>query len=327
MKMKTETKWERNERSERKTELAKVKVKDQLSVVVPCFNEEESLNRFFEETTKVLEKMEKKEGITYQILFVDDGSRDKTLDILKELAQKSDRVKYLSFSRNFGKEAAMYAGLKEAEGDYTVVMDADLQHPPALLETMYQNLAERGGKWDCCGGRRKGREGDGAVRSFLSRGFYKACKAVTGLDNKDGEGDFRMMNRAMKDAVLEMSERSRYMKGIFSFVGFQTLWIDYDNVERAAGESKWNLKSLLRYAAEGMLAFSTKPLKLSGILGVFLGGLGIFLAAIGKTGILIPLMLILSGVQMSVLYIMGLYMEKSYIELKHRPVYIIRERN
>lgn len=323
--MKTETRWERNERTERKTESAKVK--DQLSVVVPCFNEEESLNRFFEETTKVLEEMEKKEGITYQILFVDDGSRDKTLDILKELAQRSDKVRYLSFSRNFGKEAAMYAGLKEAEGDYTVVMDADLQHPPALLETMYQNLAESGGKWDCCGGRRKGREGDGAVRSFLSRGFYKACKAVTGLDNKDGEGDFRMMNRTMKDAVLEMSERSRYLKGIFSFVGFQTLWIDYDNVERAAGESKWNLKSLLRYAAEGMLAFSTKPLKLSGILGVFFGGLGILLGVVGKTGILIPLVLILSGVQMSVLYIMGLYMEKSYIELKHRPVYIIRERN
>lgn len=186
--MKTETKWERSERSERKTESAKVKVKDQLSVVVPCFNEEESLNRFFEETTKVLEKMEKKEGITYQILFVDDGSRDKTLDILKELAQKSDRVKYLSFSRNFGKEAAMYAGLKEAEGDYTVVMDADLQHPPALLETMYQNLAESGGKWDCCGGRRKGREGDGAVRSFLSRGFIRHARLLPDWTTKTERG-------------------------------------------------------------------------------------------------------------------------------------------
>ncbi len=316
---------EKNKKDERTTEAAKEK--DTISVVVPCFNEEESLECFFEETTKVLERMEKEEALTYQILFVDDGSRDETLHILKKLAQRSDKVRYLSFSRNFGKEAAMYAGLKEAEGDYTVIMDADLQHPPALLETMYKNLAEGSGRWDCCGGRRKGREGDGAVRSFLSRKFYKVCEAVTGLESREGEGDFRMMNRAMKNAVLEMSERSRYMKGIFSFVGFRTLWIDYDNVERAAGESKWSLKSLLRYAAEGMLAFSTKPLKLSGILGAVFGIAGIIAALSGKMGTVIPLVLILSGMQMSMLYIMGLYMEKSYIELKHRPVYIIREKN
>ena len=337
-----------------------VKRKALLSVIVPCYNEAEGLKLFYTETSKVLQAMEKGaagaelmeqmelmepvkrmepvEPVEYEILFVNDGSSDGTGEIMKALAEKDPHCRYVMFSRNFGKEAAMYAGLKEARGDYCVMMDADLQHPPALLPEMYQAVSQEG--WDCCGGKRVGRDGDGAVRSVLSRAFYKICKALTHLDMGDGYGDFRMMRRAMVDAILEMKEYNRYMKGIFSFVGFQTRWIPYENVERAAGKTKWNLKGLFRYAMEGILSFSTAPLKLAGIFGAGLLMAGIIYLlvnllqgfwmplarAVSQMDVVLSLVLLLGGVQMLFLYILGAYLSKDYMENKRRPVYIVRER-
>lgn len=367
-----------------------------ISVIVPCYNEEEGLRQFYEETRRILEGMRtggikaagagdgnteaaagevcakvSRSGVEsasgeaacteaeaaageacaevartgvapggpeYELLFVDDGSRDGTSSILKELALKDERCRYIMFSRNFGKEAAMYAGLTEARGDYCVMMDADLQHPPALLPEMYRAVDEEG--WDCCGGKRIGREGDGALRSLLSRAFYKICKALTHLDMGDGYGDFRMMKRTMVNAIIEMKEYNRYMKGIFSFVGFQTKWIPYENVERAAGTTKWNFRSLFRYAMEGILSFSTAPLKVAGVVGVLLllaGGLllggnllqGLWMPlyqAMSEMELVLSVVLLLGGMQMIFLYILGAYLSKDYMENKKRPVYIVRER-
>ena len=195
-------------------------MKDKISIIVPCFNEEACIDEFYRKTQQVAEEMRMKEGADYELLFVDDGSCDGTLDCLRKISQADSRCRFISFSRNFGKEAAMYAGLNEAAGNFAVFMDADLQHPPALLPKMY--AAVKNGEYDCCGGKRKGREGDGKLRAFLSRGFYKICEALTGLNTNDGEGDFRMMNRQVMDAILSLHERGRYTKGIFSFVGFRT---------------------------------------------------------------------------------------------------------
>lgn len=304
-----------------------------ISVVVPCYNEEESLPHFQREVRHVLEKIEDAE---YELVFVDDGSSDRTLSALRDLCRQDDHCRYLSFSRNFGKEAAMYAGLREARGDYCVFMDADLQHPPALLPRMYQAVSEEG--YDCCGGKRCGRKGDGRLRSFCSRCFYKIGKALTHMDMGDGYGDFRMMNRTMADAILEMKEYNRYMKGIFSFVGFQTKWIPFENEERREGVSKWNLKSLLSYAVEGIFSFSTTPLRAAGAVGALLvaGGLGYLLFRLFKMivcagvmtsfDILLTALLLLFGVQMLFLYIMGIYLSKDCMENKKRPIYIVRER-
>ena len=208
-------------------------MKDKISIIVPCFNEEACIDEFYRKTQQVAEEMRMKEGADYELLFVDDGSCDGTLDCLRKISQADSRCRFISFSRNFGKEAAMYAGLNEAAGNFAVFMDADLQHPPALLPKMY--AAVKNGEYDCCGGKRKGREGDGKLRAFLSRGFYKICEALTGLNTNDGEGDFRMMNRQVMDAILSLHERGRYTKGIFSFVGFRTKWIEFENVERKTG--------------------------------------------------------------------------------------------
>lgn len=307
--------------------------KDKITVIVPCYNEEESLAAFYQETKSVLDQME---NVIYELLFVDDGSSDKTLDILREMGSRDACVNYLSFSRNFGKEAAMYAGLREADGDYCVFMDADLQHPPTLLPDMYEAVAEEG--YDCCGGKRIGREGDGAVRSFCSRAFYKICGAMTHMDMGDGYGDFRMMNRAVVNAILSMKEYNRYMKGIFSFVGFRTKWIPFENVEREQGVSKWNFRGLFAYAAEGILSFSSAPLKLAGGVGTLLlaGGIVFVLVnliqqafvpgAFSGFDLLLSVILILTGLQMEFLCIIGLYLAKDCAENKNRPVYIVRER-
>ena len=240
-------------------------VVDKLSGIVPCYNEASSLPLFYRKTQGVLKAMNECE---YEFVMVDDGSLDGTIDVIKQLMEEDGRVTYVSFSRNFGKEAAMYAGLEAASGDYCVIMDADLQHPPELLPEMYEAVTSEG--YDCCGGMRRGREGDGAVRSFLSRAFYKIGQKLTKLDMSDGKGDFRMMKRKVVDAILEMKEYNRYMKGLFSFVGFSTKWIEFENVERQSGTTKWNFKSLFNYALEGIMSFSTVPLKLSGGAGVLL---------------------------------------------------------
>ena len=305
-------------------------MKDKISIIVPCFNEEACIEEFYKETQQVVEEMRVKEGADYELLFVDDGSRDGTLDCLRKISRADSHCRFISFSRNFGKEAAMYAGLNEATGNFAVFMDADLQHPPALLPQMYE--AVKSGEYDCCGGKRKGREGDGKLRAFLSRGFYKVCEALTGLNTNDGEGDFRMMNRLVMDAILSLHERGRYTKGIFSFVGFRTKWIAFTNVERKAGESKWNLRALLRYAADGILAFSTAPLRLAGALSALLAlgtAFALVCAALAGSPQAAQTALILGcgTLQMLVMYIFGLYFARAYKEIKARPVYIVRERS
>lgn len=293
-------------------------MKHKISVIVPCFNEQESIPIFYNEVTKILDTMEE---IQYEIIFIDDGSKDNTLTILKELSRE-EGCHYLSFSRNFGKEAGMYAGLKQASGEYCVIMDVDLQHPPTLLPEMYKVVSQEG--YDCCGGKRCGREGDGMLRSACSRLFYKIVKQLTHMDMSDGYGDFRMMSKAMADAILEMKEYNRYMKGIYSFVGFRTKWIEYSNVERKAGTSKWNFKRLLSYAQEGIVSFSMVPLKLAGIIGGIFLLLSVILFIVQRN-VLLPCVFFLSGMQMLFLYIIGLYLAKDCLENKNRPLYIIRE--
>lgn len=308
--------------------------KKKLSVVVPCYNEEESLQRFYEAVTDILREMK---TVEYELVFIDDGSADTTLKIIKELAEEDAGCHFISFSRNFGKEAAMYAGLLEATGDYCVLMDADLQHPPTLLPQMYEALVKEG--YDCCGGKRCGREGDGIFRSFCAKGFYRVSKWLTHMDMSDGYGDFRMMTRQMVDAILEMKEYNRYMKGIYSFVGFRTKWIPFHNVEREQGNSKWSFRSLLAYALEGILAFSVKPLSLAGVFsGVLIGAAFVYLLVRLLGGIaaaqvhltqfdaLFALILFLGGMQMLILYIVGMYLAKDCMENRKRPVFVVREK-
>lgn len=307
---------------------------DKISIIVPCYNEEESLPLFYQETVKELHSIE---NIDYEFVFIDDGSRDHTMDVLKMLTYKDKRCLYFSFSRNFGKEAAMYAGLQNATGDYCVIMDADLQHPPALLKPMYEAVSQEG--YDCCAGFREDREGEGKLRNFLSKGFYKVIQKMCKLEMSDGAGDFRMMNRVMVNAILEVQEYNRYMKGIFSFVGFDTKWIPFHNVERAAGTTKWSFQSLFRYALDGIFSFSTTPITIAGVVGTLLFVLSLILGVVtavqtlcfgndvdGWTTI-VCLILFLSGIQMLFISILGEYISKDYMENKNRPIYIIKESN
>lgn len=308
--------------------------RDLISVIVPCYNEEESLPLFYIETGKVLHQMTE---VDYEIIFVDDGSSDKTRTIMKNLAEKDEKVRYVVFSRNFGKEAAMYAGLKEARGDYSVIMDADLQHPPALLPEMYKVVSCE--DYDCCGGLRLSREGDGFLRSLFSKAFYKISKGLTHMDMTDGHGDFRMMNRTVVNAILEMKEYNRYMKGLFSFVGFDTKWIEYEGVERAMGCTKWSFKSLFAYAFEGILSFSTAPLKAAGLMGIFLFLAGVVFmgcnliqsiwvpGAVSSLDVILFVVLLLGSLQMLFIYILGAYLSKDYLENKRRPIYIVKEKS
>lgn len=305
---------------------------DKISIIVPCYNEEESLPLFYKETGKELEKIE---GTDYEFVFVDDGSRDRTLEILRALSAKDEHCRFVSFSRNFGKEAAMFAGLEHAEGDYCVIMDADLQHPPSLLSPMYEAVSREG--YDCCAGFRQDREGEGHLRNFLSKSFYKVMQKLCRFNMSDGAGDFRMMSRVMVNSILNMKEYNRYMKGIFSFVGFDTKWIPFHNVERAAGESKWSLKSLFSYAMEGMFSFSTRPAAMAGTVSALLIILSAVLTVsfvcaglisghgISSTGLIVSLILFMSGLQMFFIYILGQYVTKDYMENKKRPIYIVKE--
>lgn len=307
---------------------------NKISVIVPCYNEEESLPLFYQETGRILAGME---DVEYEMIFIDDGSRDLTKEKIKELAARDKHCRYVIFSRNFGKEAGMYAGLKEAEGDYCVIMDADLQHPPTLLPEMYRVVSQEG--YDCCGGLRVGRQGDGRLRSFFSRSFYKVSSRLAHMDMSDGCGDFRMMSRTMVDAILELKEYNRYMKGMFSFVGFETKWIEYENVERAMGTTKWSLKSLFAYAFEGILAFSTAPLKAAGLAGclLFLCGAGFIASqliqsiwtpgAVSSFDVILTVVLLIGSLQMFCIYILGAYLSKDYLENKKRPLYIVKEKN
>ena len=311
-----------------KNSIAK-KERDLISIIVPCYNEEKVLPAFYKAASDAVNEIE---SADCEFIFVDDGSRDRTPELLQNFSQSDSRCRYLSFSRNFGKEAAMYAGLQNASGDYCVFMDADLQHPPQLLKEMYHVVKNEG--YDCCAGLREDRTGESPLRTFLSRSFYHVIGRVCRLDMGDGKGDFRMMNRAMADSVLELKEYNRYMKGIFSFVGFETKWIPFHNAERAAGETKWNFRSLFRYAMDGILSFSSAPVTLAGTAGGILlfaaviTGIIAALSGHGLEGIplLVCLILGLNGIQMLFLSLLGQYMSRDYMESKKRPIYIVKKK-
>lgn len=305
---------------------------DKLTIIVPCYNEEEALPVFHREISKVLNEMPQVEP---ELLFIDDGSRDNTLKVLRALRACDGRCRYIAFSRNFGKEAAMYAGLESATGDYCVIMDADLQHPPKLLPEMYRAVHEEG--YDCCAGFRKDRKGEGALRSLLSKAFYKVIQKLSHMQMEDGAGDFRMMSRKMVESILALKEYNRYMKGIFSFVGFDTKWIPFENVERAAGTTKWSFKSLFGYALNGIFSFSTTPITIAGAVGIVLFvlsmvyGIGtgistlIFGNKVSGYTTIVCLILFLNGIQLLVISVLGEYISKNYMESKGRPIYIVKE--
>lgn len=302
-----------------------------LSVVVPCFNEQEAVPIFYNEVKKVLVTLKAE----YEIIFIDDGSSDKTLEEVKELSEKDKCVHYVSFSRNFGKEAAMYAGLKKAAGDYVVIMDVDLQDPPSLIPEMLS--AVRSGEFDSAATRRTNRKGEPPVRSMFARLFYKLMRYFSDIDIVDGARDFRMMSRTMVDAVLSVSERGRFSKGIFAWVGFRTKYFEYKNVERSAGKTKWNFRKLFLYSLDGIVAFSTKPLVLASITGIlflFLSFLFIIFIIVRKVLFgdptagwpsLVCIIFFVSGIQLFCTGILGQYLAKVYLETKQRPLYIAKD--
>lgn len=303
-----------------------------ISVVVPCYNEEEVLPQLYAELARVAKLMD---YVDFEFCFVDDGSSDATPDMLRTLSKDDKRVRFASFSRNFGKEAAMLAGLRMAKGDYTAVMDADLQHPPEMLIEMYD--AVKGGEYDCAAARRTDREGETAVRSGGSKLFSKLMNALSETEYVPGATDYRLMRRGMVDAVLSLPEYNRFTKGIFSWVGFKTKWIPYVSRDRAAGTTKWSFMKLVRYSIDGMMAFSTKPLAISSILGVISCAIAIvvLLVTVVKTLIfgnpvagyptIVSLILLVGGLLMFFIGMLGQYLAKTYMEAKHRPIYIIRE--
>jgi glycosyltransferase involved in cell wall biosynthesis len=307
--------------------------KKTVDIVTPCYNESKGLERFFRETSRAAESIS---GYDFHFIFVDDGSTDGTLKIIQDLAERYPCVGYVSFSRNFGKEAGIYAGLKHSHSDLTVVMDADLQHPPALLALMIQAIEEG---YDSCAARRVSREGEPVIRSFCARWFYRVINAMTDVDMVDGAVDYRMMTRQMTEAVLSLSEIQRFSKGIFAWVGFKTKWVEFKNVERLEGESKWSLWKLFKYAVEGITAFTTVPLRFASILGLAVS-LSSFLLIVfefiktviygvdvkGYPSTLIMLLLI-GGIMIMSCGILGEYVARMYMETKRRPVYIEKVSN
>ena len=304
-----------------------------LSVIVPCYNEEENVPFFYEEFIKN-EAFFKEKEIEWELVYVDDGSKDGTVAEAKKLHEKDGRVHLLSFSRNFGKEAAMYAGLNRAKGDYVVLMDADLQDPPSLLPEMLSYM-EQG--YDSVATRRVSRKGEPPIRSFFARMFYRLMKRISKTEIMDGARDYRMMTRQMVDAILEMKEYNRFTKGIFGWVGFQTKWLEYENVERKKGETKWNFWKLLLYSIEGITAFSTVPLSFAAVMGVLFCVLAfiLILFIVIRTLIfgdpvsgwpsLVCIIYLISGVQLFCLGIVGQYLAKTYMEVKKRPIYLLKE--
>ncbi len=309
---------------------------EKISVIVSCYNEEQALPYFYKEMERV-RKEDFGDNIEFEYIFVNDGSKDRTLELMKLLSENDSKVKYISFSRNFGKEAAMLAGLEASTGDYVTLMDADLQDPPFMLREMYDLIVKQG--YDQVGTRRVTRKGEPPIRSFFARMFYKIINKMSNIEMVDGSRDYRLMKRQVVDAIISLKEYNRYSKGLFSFVGFNTKWLEYENVERVAGETKWSFWKLFKYAIEGITAFTTVPLVLSSILGVVFCLIS-FLAIIfiiAKTLVygdptpgwpsLACIVVFVSGVQLFSLGIIGQYLSKTYLEVKKRPVYIIKEQN
>lgn len=305
----------------------------QLSVIIPCCNEQEVLPVFYKEITNILLRL----GDNYELIFVNDGSTDRTLAVLKELSISDLHVIYLSFSRNFGKEAAMYAGFCNAKGDYVAVMDADMQDPPSLLLQMIDIL--KNGEYDSVVARRVSRNGEPQVRSWFAECFYRIINKISDIEIADGARDFRMMKREMAEAVVSMSEYNRFSKGIFSWIGFRTYWFPYENVERAAGTTKWNFGKLFKYAVEGIINFSQMPLKMASWFGIFMTFVSfVMLVFIVVRKLLIGdpvagwasticVIIFIGGVQLFCLGIIGQYIARTYMETKHRPHFIISETN
>lgn len=305
---------------------------DKISVVVPCYNEEEALPVYYNEMSRIMAKMN---DVVFELIFVDDGSSDATLRIMKELNEKDSRCRYLSFSRNFGKEAAIYAGLRAAEGDYVALMDVDLQDPPKLLPKMYEILQEEG--YDNVATKRATRTGEPRIRSFLSESFYKFVNKISKTEIVDGARDYRLMKRKMVNAVLEMSEYNRFSKGIFGWVGFRTKWLEYENIERSAGKTKWSLWKLFKYSVEGITGFSVAPLSLASVVGMLFCALSFIMIAVIIVRTLVwgdpvsgwpslaCIIFMVSGVQLLCTGIVGEYLSKTYLETKKRPIYILKD--
>ena len=306
---------------------------EKLSVVVPCFNEQEAIPLFYRETTSVLQKIH----CDYEILFVNDGSKDHSLQVIETLSGKDSRVKYFSFSRNFGKEAAMLAGMEYATGDLVVIMDVDLQDPPALLPEMLEAIEKEG--YDSVATRRVSRNGEPLLRSFFARIFYILIHKLSDADIVDGARDYRMMTRQMVDSILELNEYHRFSKGIFGWVGYETKWLDYENIERVAGETKWSFWKLLKYALEGIIAFSTLPLRVVSFFGLAFSGFAFLLLLVivfrrmlfgdpvAGWASTMSVIILVSGLQMIFLGIMGEYLARTYMETKARPKYFVKKKN
>ena len=306
---------------------------EKLTLIVPCYNEEEALPYFYEEVCRVVGKL----NYETELLFVNDGSKDNTLSVIKGFAEKDERVKYLSFSRNFGKEGAMYAGFCNASGDLVAVMDADMQDPPSLLPKMLELIES--GEYDSVATRRVNRKGEPKIRSFFARMFYKLMGRISDADIVDGARDFRLMKRKMVDAIVSMGETNRFSKGIFGWIGFKTYWLEYENVERVAGETKWSFWKLFKYSLEGVTNFSDTPLKIaswSGIFFTFMSVIAMFFVFIRALLFgdnvagwpsTICIILFIGGIQLFCLGIMGQYISKIFRETKKRPIYIISESN
>lgn len=304
-----------------------------ISLIVPCYNEQEALPIFYEEVTKVLAQM----ACEYELVFVNDGSKDKTLDILRDLAKKDERLTYISFSRNFGKEAAMYAGFCNAHGDYVAVMDADMQDPPSLLPQMVEILES--GEYDSVATRRVSRAGEPPIRSWFARMFYKIINKISDADIVDGARDFRLMKRSMVDAIVEMGEYNRFSKGIFGWIGFRTYWLPYENVNRVAGETKWNFWKLFKYAIDGVINFSQAPLSVASWFGMFMTVVSFFAVIfiivrklifgdpVEGWASTVCIITLIGGIQLFCMGIMGQYIAKTYMEVKKRPHYIVAESN
>ena len=305
-----------------------------LSIIVPCYNEEESVALFYEELVKN-DHIFVERNADIEVIYVDDGSGDKTVDEVKKLIQKDSRVHLLSFSRNFGKESAMYAGMEHSRGDYVVIMDVDLQDPPALLPEMLDYI-EQG--YDSVATRRVTRKGEPPIRSFFARRFYGLMRKISKTEIMDGARDYRLMTRQMVDAILSMQEYNRFTKGIFGWVGFKTKWLEYENVERAKGETKWNFWKLFLYSLDGITAFSTVPLMIASVVGVLFCLLAfvmiifiivrklIFGDPVSGWPSLVCIMLFLSGIQFFCTGILGQYLSKTYMEVNRRPIYLLREK-
>ncbi len=310
-------------------------MKKTVSIVVPCYNEEESIPLYYDAVKKLFDN--ELASCELEVIFVDDGSRDKTLEVMKKYARADKRIKYISFSRNFGKESAIYAGLEHASGTYIAVMDVDLQDPPHLLIDMIDCLDNE--DIDIVGTRRVTRKGEPPVRSFFARLFYKWINKMSDVPIVDGARDYRLMKRKVVDSILDVKEYNRFSKGIFSWVGFKTKWLGYENIERVAGETKWSFFKLLIYAIDGIVAFSTQPLTVSAVVGVLMSIIAlislifivvrrlIFGDPVAGWASMVSFILFIGGIQMFFTGIVGIYLSKTYLETKHRPIYISREDN